>query len=69
MTGLIYIMKESGDLSLHLSALDCEKRVANDEYGDEKGCNESFRMAPSSCTFFIYHLLIILFMTFLQVIG
>ena len=28
-------------------SLGCEKRIAQDEYGDEKGCNESFRMDPS----------------------
>jgi len=27
--------------------LGCEKHIAQDEYGDEKGCNELFRMAPS----------------------
>ena len=34
-----------------LSSIECslgrEKRIAQDEYGDEEGCNESFRMAPS----------------------
>ena len=35
---LIYIIKESEDPSLRLSALSgCERRIVDDKYGDEKG--------------------------------
>ena len=46
MPRLIYIMKESGDPSLRLSAFWTEKRIAQNKYGDEEESNESFRMVP-----------------------
>jgi hypothetical protein len=36
-----------GSFSSIKCPLGCEKRIAQDEYGDEKGCYESFRMDPS----------------------
>ena len=69
MPRLIYIMKESGDPSLRLSALWVKNVLRKTSTETKRDVMSHLGWSHLVDYVFIYHLLIFLFTPFLQVIG